>query len=91
MNFTHNKISEIIFKEFPDIVFNKHEGLDVAIIGMDSQSNRLIYSVYKTIECIISTQYMTTEDAWDYFGERLAQKEFESGEAPIWCFDVLKK
>jgi len=73
-----------ILDAYPSEYFLKADGFDDAIIGVEENSMRLIYSVSKCIE-ILRTD-MDYEDAMEHFyynihGSYLGEK------TPIWCFD----
>lgn len=44
-----------ILKEFPNYPFMKVQGLDDAIIGLDEDSMRLVYSIKKSIDILIKS------------------------------------
>jgi hypothetical protein len=76
---------EKILDWFPEIKIMKADGFDDAIIGIDIDSHRLIYSVSKCIE--ILEKEMDNEGAIEYFyynvkGSDLGEK------TPIWCIDT---
>lgn len=50
---------------FPEDEFIKVDGFDEAIIGVDINTMRLVYSVSNCIKILM--QYMSEEDAEDYF------------------------
>ena len=50
---------------FPADDLLKADGFDCAIIGIDEESMRLIYSVDKCVKLLMN--YMTEEEAIDYF------------------------
>ena len=77
-----------IIEQYPDIEFLKADGLDDAIIGVDYQSYRLIYSIGACIEIIMSTHGLGYDDAMEYlefntFGAYMGDK------TPIWCDDLF--
>jgi hypothetical protein len=78
---------DVILEEYQDEQMLTADGFDEAVIGIDYNSNRLIYSVKKCIE-ILESQGMTQEDALEYF-------EYNVGSAyvgeltPIWCKDFI--
>ena len=76
-------LEEIILK-YPDISFLKADGFDDAIIGVDINTNRLIYSFIKTIQILMND--MEYEDAIEYFYYNvLGSYVGENG--PIWVDD----
>jgi len=54
-----------IIERYPDESFLKADGFDEALIGVDTKSMRLVYSVSKCIE--ILCRDMNEEDAIEYF------------------------
>ena len=56
---------EKIFEYYEDDEFLKADGFDDAVIGVDSISMRLIYSIEKCVEILMKDE-MTQEDALDY-------------------------
>jgi len=55
-----------ILENYPDEGFLKADGFDDAIIGV-STDYRLVYSIEKVIEILVSRNNWTHEDAADYF------------------------
>lgn len=77
---------EKILEWFPEEEIIKADGFDDAIIGIDENNYRLIYSVSKCIE--ILQKEMNEEEAVEYFdfnvkGSYLGEK------TPIWCIDNI--
>lgn len=73
-----------IFDAYPSEYFIKADGFDDAIIGVDENYMRLIYSVSKCIEILMIN--MDYDDAIEYFYYNM--KDAYVGEkTPIWCFD----
>ncbi len=62
------------------------DGFDEAIIGIDSNSMRLIYSVSKCIE--ILSKDMDEEEAVEYFDFNV-RGSYVGEKTPIWCTDDL--
>ena len=52
-----------IIEWFPEEEILKADGFDNAIIGIDDTSMRLIYSVNKCIEILVSEENLNEEDA----------------------------
>ena len=77
---------ENIIENYPDEEFLIADGLDGAIIGVDAQNMRLIYSVNKCIEILIIDQLMTEEEAIEYF-EFNVIGSYMGEKTPIWCND----
>ncbi len=75
-----------IIEWFPNEVFLKADGFDNAIIGVDENEIRLIYSVSKCIE-ILKTQ-MNEDDAVEYFNFNV-KGSYVGKNTPIWRIDDL--
>jgi hypothetical protein len=76
-------INEII-ERYEDELFLKADGFDDAIIGIDENQMRLIYSVSKCIE--ILSAFMTEEEAMEHFYFNVSGS-YVGDKTPIWCFD----
>lgn len=61
------------------------DGFDNAIIGIDEASMRLIYSVSKCIDILIS-EGMTEEEAREHFNYNVSGA-YVGEKTPIWCND----
>jgi hypothetical protein len=59
------KLKDILYN-YPDQPFVMLEGLDEAVIGVDQNFERLVYSVSDIIELYVE-QGMTQEEAIDYY------------------------
>lgn len=77
---------EKILEWFPDEEILKADGFDEAIIGIDEESMRLIYSTSKCIEILSSD--MDEEDALDHFHYNV-KGAYVGILTPIWCVDDL--
>ncbi len=75
---------EKIIEEYPEDSFLKADGFDDAIIGIDWNNMRLIYSVKKCIDIIAKD--MSEEDAIEYF-EYNVGSAYVGEKTPIWCWD----
>jgi hypothetical protein len=73
-----------ILEYYPEEELLKANGFDDAVIGVDWGSMRLIYSVKKCVE--ILKEYMTTEEAIEFFDYNLRQS-YLGEKTPIWCED----
>jgi len=76
-----------ILEWFPEEEILKADGFDDAIIGIEDDSMRLIYSVSKCIE-ILAAQGMSDEEAVEcfHFNTKCA---WVGDKTPIWCTDDL--
>ena len=75
---------DYILETYDDESFLKADGFDEAIIGVDENSMRLIYSVSKCIE--ILSQDMSEEDALEHFYYNVSGS-YVGDKTPIWCID----
>jgi hypothetical protein len=75
---------EKIIEEYSEDSFLKADGFDDAIIGIDWNNMRLIYSVKKCIDIIAKD--MSEEDAIEYF-EYNVGSAYVGEKTPIWCWD----
>jgi hypothetical protein len=75
---------ESILENYPDESFLKADGFDEAVIGVDENSMRLIYSVSKCIE--ILREDMSEEDALEHFYYNVSGS-YVGEKTPIWCID----
>lgn len=57
---------EEIFESYPDELFTLCTGYDGAIIGLDTSSMRIVYSMTKYIE-LLEKEGMTYEEAREYY------------------------
>jgi hypothetical protein len=78
---------EIIIENYQDEEILKADGFDNAVIGIDTNSMRLIYSVQKCIEVLIE-EGMDEIDAVEYF-EYNVLGAYVGEKTPIWCNDFF--
>jgi hypothetical protein len=71
---------------FPEEELLKADGFDDAIIGIDEESMRLIYSVSKCIDILCKD--MDEEEAVEYFNFNV-KGAYMGEKTPIWCIDDL--
>lgn len=79
---------EEILERFEDEEIIKIDGFDEAIIGIDKNSYRLIYSVDKCLK--ILEKEMSTEDAIDFFDYNIMYA-YIGEKTPIFCTDIFYK
>lgn len=72
---------------FPENELLTADGFDNAIIGIEADSGRIIYSVSKCIEILIKNG-MDEEEAVEYF-EFNVSGSYVGEKTPIWCIDNL--
>ncbi len=78
------KVLNEIIEQYEDETFLKADSFDEAIIGVDENTMRLIYSVTKCIEILMRD--MSAEDAMEYFSFNVSGG-YVGEKTPIWCVD----
>lgn len=78
---------EKILEQYGDEELLVANGFDSAVIGIDSLSLRLIYSVNKCIN-ILMEQGMDLTDAIEYFNFNVSGA-YVGDKTPIWCEDTF--
>jgi hypothetical protein len=86
-NLKNNKMIDRITEQFPDEDFLVADGFDEAIIGVDTMSMRLIYSVTKCISILCLDEGMEVEDAIEHF-EYNVRGSYMGEKTPIWCDEL---
>ena len=66
----------------------KADGFDDAVIGIEERSMRLIYSVGKCIEILMTKEDMSLEEAMEYFDFNV-KDSWVGDKTPIWCDDMM--
>lgn len=79
-----NEITEYYYDE--EIL--KADGFDDAVIGIDQNTMRLIYSVRKCIEILVLGG-MSVEEAIEYFDFN-TKGSYVGEKTPIWCEDMFE-
>jgi hypothetical protein len=69
---------------FPEEELLKADGLDDAIIGIESSTMRLVYSVSKCVNILMKD--MSEEEALEYFHYNIGGA-YMGEQTPIWCTD----
>tara|TARA_R100001463_G_scaffold8422_1_gene25793 strand:+ start:1045 stop:1287 length:243 start_codon:yes stop_codon:yes gene_type:complete len=77
-------VNEII-ENYYDEEFLLADGFDDAVIGLDENTMRLIYSVSKCLE--ILQKDMNETDAMEYFTYNVSGS-YVGEKTPIWCWDT---
>jgi hypothetical protein len=75
-----------IIEWFPEDEILVADGFNDAIIGIDNDSMKLIYSVSKCID--ILSKDMSEEEAVEYFNFNV-RGSYVGEKTPIWCTDDL--
>ena len=78
---------EKIVEQYQDMEILTADGFDDAVIGIDVNSTRLIYSVEKCIN-ILMEQGMSMTEAVEYF-EFNVSGSYVGENTPIWCEDLF--
>lgn len=78
---------EKILEQYQDEEILKADGFDDAVIGIEENSMRLIYSVEKCIE-ILMKQGMDMAEAVEYFDFNVSGS-YVGEKTPIWCDDLF--
>lgn len=77
-----------IVEFYEDEEILKADGFDEAVIGIEESSMRLIYSVGKCIEILITEEEMNLEDAVEHFDYNV-KNAWVGDKTPIWCDDMM--
>jgi hypothetical protein len=72
---------------YPDDDIIKADGFDECILGIESDSLRLIYSVSKVCSAL-EDQGMSEFEAKEYFSFNIESASVGEG-TPIWCYDAI--
>ncbi len=79
---------EGIVEYFQDEEILKADGFDDAVIGIDTGTMRLIYSVTRCVEILI-VGGMDMNDAIEYFDFNV-RGSYVGEKTPIWCDDMYR-
>ena len=88
INKMKSTVLDDIIESFPDEDILKADGFDKAVIGIELDTMRLIYSKLKCIEVIMLTSDLSYDEAVEFldfnvFGSYVGEL------TPIWCDDTL--
>jgi hypothetical protein len=81
MSQTLNKILEA----YPENDFVIVNGFNDAVVGVDLDSGRLIYSVSKCIDVLVYEDGMVFEDAAQFFDRNIMRVYEQMENGPIWA------
>jgi hypothetical protein len=89
-NFYFNTESslETIIATYPDAEILVADGFDRAVIGIEENTMRVVYSVHKCVYILIA-EGMPEEDALEYFYFKVLGA-YVGDKTPIFCFDDFK-
>ena len=76
-----------ILLAFADEELLRADGFDEAIIGIDYDKFRLVYSVKKVVE--ILSRNMNAADAWEHFATNITTS-YVGEKSPLWCYDLFE-
>jgi hypothetical protein len=82
-------ILQDIIESYDDETFLKADGFDEAIIGVEEVSMKLIYSVSKCIDILITRDGMSWEEAAEFFSFNVSGS-YVGEQTPIWCEDQFE-
>ena len=77
-----------ILEMFPDEEFLKADGFDDAVIGVETSSGRLVYSIQKCIDILMIKHSMSYDDAIDYFYYNV-EGSYIGEKTPVWTNDMF--
>jgi len=83
-----SEVLEGIIEHYQEESFLKADGFDDAVIGVEERSLRLIYSVGKCIEILITKEEMELEDALEHFSYNVSGS-YVGEKTPIWSHDMF--
>ena len=88
INKMKNSILDDIIESFPDEEILKADGFDKAVIGIELDTMRLIYSKLKCVEVIMLTSDISYDEAIEFL-EYNVFGSYVGDLTPIWCDDTL--
>ena len=83
-----SRLLEFIINYYVDEDILTANGFDDAVIGIDDKTMRVIYSVTKCIEILMSEMDMSMEESVEFFEFNVKGSEL-GDKTPIWCEDML--
>lgn len=87
MKETENRLLKGILEYFEDEVLVLADGFDGAVIGVDTSTMRIIYSVCQCIEILMEREGMNIDEAIEFF-EFNVRGSYVGDRTPIWCEDM---
>ena len=78
---------EVILEYYPEEEILKANGFDNAVIGIEVNTMRLIYSSTKIIETLIEKDEMTLEEAIEHYEYNIVGS-YVGEKTPIYCDDM---
>lgn len=77
---------ENILETYQDVELLKADGFDAAVVGIDVNTHRLIYSISKCIEILMERDEMEYSEATEYLWYNTINA-YVGEKTPIWCDD----
>jgi len=77
---------DAIVESFPEEEILKADGFDSAVIGIDTNTMRLIYSNTKCLEILMNRDGMSMDEAVEFFHYNVSGS-YVGEKTPIWCED----
>jgi hypothetical protein len=81
------KLNDIL-ESYPEEEFLKADGFDGAIVGIEANSLRLVYSVEIAVEILITRDGMEADDALEYIYYNVIGA-YVGDKTPIWINTIL--
>jgi len=78
---------EKIFEVYKNVNLVLVDGFDDAILGVDEESHRVIYSIDKCLQILLEKGMESTE-AVEYFDHKVVAT-YTGDKTPIWCDDTM--
>jgi hypothetical protein len=75
-----------ILEAYPDEQFTVADGFDEAVVGIDTENGRLVYSVPTCVDILMNKHGMDYEEAIEFFHYNVADA-FVGYQTPIWIND----
>lgn len=63
-------------------------GFDSAVLGIEMDSLRIIYSIRKCLNVLMRHSDLTYEEALDFFDSKISNVDL-GPKTPIWCDDLV--
>lgn len=79
---------DYLVEDYPDVEFLKADGFDDAVMGFDTESMRLVYSISKCMRSLMEKDGMNPLDAEEYFAFNV-KGAYVGDKTPIWCEDYM--
>lgn len=81
-------ILESIYEKYPDETFLTLDGFNEAILGVEDNQMKIVYSTKKIISSLITNDEMTYEDAIEFFDYNI-KGAYVGEKTPIFVDDIF--